>query len=267
MKRETVNHRYTKILEQLAKHGEVFVHELAESFGVTSMTIRRDLEALERRDALVRTHGGAIFSKRSVAQFAFIDRNQKNINRKRAIAREAACLVKPGMEIILDTGTTSLEVARSIAGVKGLKVLTSSLAIASELHTHENIELVLLGGEVRKNSPDLKGPLTEENLRQFRVQLAILGADAADRRGIYADDLSVGRVSKAMIECADRTAIVLDSEKFMDCSFVKIADWCDIEHVVTDHEIPAKASVWLSEAVEHVHIVKKDDYSDSADVV
>ena len=257
MKRETANQRHAKILEQLSCDGEVFVQALSDRFGVTTMTIRRDLEALERGNALVRTHGGAVFSKRSVAEFAFVERNRKNINQKRAIACEVAGLVEAGMAIILDTGTTSLEVARAIAGIEGLRVLTSSLAIASELHAHENIELVLLGGNVRKNSPDLTGSLTEENLRQFRVQLAILGADAVDQRGFYASDLSVARVSKAMIECADETVLVVDSGKFVECSFVKIADWKDLRYVVTDQGVSRKDRRWLNDAARDVRFAKK----------
>ena len=256
MKKETAPQRHAKILEQLSSEGEVFVQDLSEQFNVTPTTIRRDLELLEHKHALVRTHGGAIFSKRSVAEFAFVERNRKNFEQKQALAQEAARLVQPGHSVILDTGTTSLEVARAIAGLAGLKVLTSSLAIASELHAQENIELVLLGGNVRKNSPDLTGSLTEENLRQFRVDLAILGADAVDRRGFYASDLSVARVSKAMIECADNTVLVVESAKFMACSFVKIDGWKNLRYVVTDQGLASKDRRWLKESVRDLRLVK-----------
>ena len=255
IRKESANQRHVKILELLSRDGEVSVLELAERFGVTPMTVRRDLEALERRNALIRTHGGAVFSKRSVAEFAFLERNRTSIDEKRAIAREAATLVKAGMSIVLDTGTTSLEVARAIAGIRDLTVLTSSLAVASALHARENIEVVLLGGAVRRNSPDLSGSLTEENLRQFRVRLAILGADAVDRRGLYTTDLGVARVSKAMIACADDTVLVADSRKFTRSSFVQFAAWGDLRHVVTDRGISRKDRRWLKEAVEDVRFV------------
>ncbi|MBI2435160.1 MAG: DeoR/GlpR transcriptional regulator [Candidatus Hydrogenedentes bacterium] len=256
MKRETVKPRQEKILDLLNSEGEVFVRDLSERFEVTEMTIRRDLEVLEQRNALMRTHGGAIFSGRSVAEFAFLERSRAHLEEKQAIAREAATLVEPGMTVVLDTGTTTLEVSRAIQGVSGIKVLTSSLAIASVLHAQKNIDLVLLGGNVRINSPDLSGPLTEDNLRQFRVNLAILGADAADRRGAYASDLSVSRVSKAMIECADRTALIIDSRKFSRGAFAKFASWDRFRHVVTDTGISRADRQWLKKAVGDVRLVK-----------
>ena len=256
--RQTASRRQSKILDLLTRNGEVSVLDLSEKFHVTAMTIRRDLEALEQANALMRTHGGAIPTQKSVAEFAFLERNRTCLPEKQAIAREAATLVKPGMAIVLDTGTTTLEVAKAIQHMEGIKVLTSSLAIASILHTRENIELVLLGGNVRKNSPDLSGPLTEENLRQFRAALAILGADAADRRGAYASDLSVARVSKAMMASADHTALVVDSRKFSRSSFVKFADWKSFHYVVTDRGITKTDKRWCKKAVKDFRCVESN---------
>jgi len=160
---DVMNPRHQKILDRLHQQGEVAVQELAEAFGVTPMTIRRDLDFLAEQNRLTRTHGGAMRSAPAVIEFAFLERNRERIAEKQAIARNAAALVEPGMTLVLDIGTTTLEVARSIASVPDLTVLTSSLAIASALYGRENINLTLLGGGVRRNSPDLSGPLTEEN--------------------------------------------------------------------------------------------------------
>ncbi|MCL4217579.1 MAG: DeoR/GlpR family DNA-binding transcription regulator [Candidatus Hydrogenedentes bacterium] len=257
--RQTASRRQAKIVDLLARNGEVSVIGLSERFHVTAMTIRRDLEALERSNALMRTHGGAILTQKSVAEFAFLERNRACLPEKQAIAREAATLVKPGMAIVLDTGTTTLEVAKAIQHMEGIKVLTSSLAIASILHTRENIELVLLGGNVRKNSPDLSGPLTEENLRQFRAALAILGADAADKRGAYASDLSVARVSKAMMAAADDTLLVVDSRKFSRSSFVRFADWKSFHYVVTDRGIARADEHWCKKSVKNFRCVQANN--------
>jgi len=253
--KQTATRRRAQILDALASEGEVFVLDLSERLGVTPMTIRRDLEALERQSVLSRTHGGAIFSKQSVAEFAFLERNRTSITEKQAIAREAASLVEPGMTVVMDTGTTTLEVARALRGIDRLTVLTSSLAVASELHTHPGMEIVLLGGNVGKNSPDLFGALTEDNLRRFRVQLAILGADALDPRGLYTTGLNIARVSEAMIEVARDTVLVADSRKFQRESFVKFADWAAIRHVVTDAAVSPADRAWLDEAVRDVRYV------------
>jgi len=255
-KKQTSTRRREQILECLSSEGEVFVLDLAERLGVTPMTIRRDLEALEGQNVLTRTHGGAIFSKQSVAEFAFLERNRTSIDEKQAIARAAAALVEPGMTVVMDTGTTTLEVARALRGIDRLTVLTSSLAVASELHTHPGMEIVLLGGNVGKNSPDLFGALTEDNLRRFRVQLAILGADAIDERGLYTTGLNIARVSEAMIEVAKDTALVVDSRKFRRESFVKFADWPAIRHVVTDSGVGAADRAWLDKAVSDVRYVQ-----------
>lgn len=255
-KKQTSTQRRARILECLSAEGEVFVLDLAERFGVTPMTVRRDLEALEGENALTRTHGGAIFSKQSVAEFAFLERNRTSIRQKQAIAREAASLVSPGMTIVIDTGTTTLEVARALSGVAGLRVLTSSLAVASALHTHPNMEIVLLGGSVGKNSPDLSGALTEDNLRRFRVQLAFLGADALDERGLYTTDLAIARVSEAMIDVAEDTVLVADSRKFQRTSFVKFAEWPQIRRVITDQEVAPAHRAWLKRCVSDVRYAK-----------
>lgn len=254
-KKQTSTQRRLQILECLAAEGEVFVLELAERFGVTPMTVRRDLEALEADNALTRTHGGAIFSRQSVAEFAFMERNRTSIEEKQAIAREAASLVTPGMTIVIDTGTTTLEVARALSGVANLRVLTSSLAVASALHTHPNMEIVLLGGTVGKNSPDLSGALTEDNLGRFRVQLAILGADAVDESGLYTTDMGIARVSEAMINVAEDTMLVVDSRKFRRTSFVKFAEWKQIRRVITDAQVSPEERAWLDRGVADVRYV------------
>jgi DeoR/GlpR family transcriptional regulator of sugar metabolism len=147
-------------------------------------------------------------------------------------------------------------VAKAIAGIPGLKVLTSSLAIASVLHGHDNIDLVLSGGNARKRSPDLFGPLTEENLLQFRTNLAILGADAADRHGLYTTDAETARVSKAIVAGSEEVMLVADSGKFGRTSFVKYADWGKIHRVVTDGGIGEGERRWLKKAVSEVCYVR-----------
>jgi len=248
--------RREKILERLSRQKEVSVQDLAHRFRVTPTTIRRDLDALEREGRLTRTHGGALLSRPSVIAFEFLERNQAHLAEKQAIAREVASTIEPGMTLTLDTGTTTLEVARAVAGIPDLRVLTSSLAIASVLHAHDNIELVLLGGNARKNSPDLSGPLTEENLLRFRTQIAILGADAADRKGLYTTDLGISRVSKAMIAGSERTLLVLDSSKFARSAFVRFAGWGEVDRVVTDSGIGKGDLRWLRRSVSDVRCVK-----------
>ena len=141
-----MNARHEDILKLLRERGDASVQVLAESFGVSVMTVRRDLMLLEQAGKLTRTHGGAVLSSAGIVEFAFERKGKRHAAEKRAIAREVASLVQAGMSVSLDSGTTTLEVAMAIAGIDSLTVLTSSLAIASALYASENIELVLLGG-------------------------------------------------------------------------------------------------------------------------
>jgi len=247
-----VKKRQQEIYELLQGAGEATVKGLARRFDVSVMTIRRDLSFLEQLGLIIRTHGGAILSRRSVIEFSFQQRGRSQAAEKRAIAATTAGLVRPGMTVTLDTGTTTLEVARAVAEVRGLTVLTSSLAIASVLYAHENITLILLGGTVHTNSPDLFGPLTEENLRRFRVELAVVGADAVGPDGLFTTDLEVAQVSRAMVAGAEHAVLVADHSKFQDTAFVKFADWDMIDHVVTDAGIAPEVCRWLEEVVEVV---------------
>ena len=260
-KKQTATTRRSAILDRLSTEGEVFVLQLASDFGVTPMTIRRDLEAMEGENALTRTHGGAILSQQSVAEFAFLERNRTSIEEKQAIARRAAAMVEPGMSIVMDTGTTTLEVARALGTCERLQVLTSSLAVASALHTNANIEVVLLGGTVGTNSPDLSGSLTVSNLRKFRVQLAILGVDALDQRGLYASDLGTAQVSEAMIDVAEDTVLVADSRKFSRTSFVKFADWNQVGHLVTDASVSSEDRSWLEGCLKDVSYAERGHHA------
>lgn len=247
--------RHQRILEQLQLEREVSVQDLARQLKVSLITIRRDLEELERAGALTRTHGGAVFSKASVVEFAFLERTQEHTAEKQAIARYLAKVVQPGMTVVLDTGTTTLEIARAIAGIPRLRVITTSLAIASALHAYDNIELVLPGGIMRHHSPDLSGPLTEKNLRQFQADLAVIGADAVTPEGLYTSDMGIARISGAMIDCAGESWLVTDSSKFSSRSFIKFADWSAITHLVTDAGIKAQDQEWAATAVHELHVV------------
>jgi DeoR/GlpR family transcriptional regulator of sugar metabolism len=243
-----MNTRQAKIMDHLSRDGEVFVHELAKSLDVTTMTIRRDLDALEHEGSLIRTHGGAVLAKAGIVEFSFKRKGEEHNAEKRAIAHEVASYIDSGMTVALDTGTTVVEVAAAIAGVDNLTVLTSSLVIASSLYARDNIHLVLLGGKARRGSPDLTGWLTEENLKHFRVDVAVIGADGADPDGVFTSDESVARVTQAMIASAGSSVLALDHSKFARPAFLKYAGWSDFDHVVTDSRVPRTVRKWLRRA-------------------
>ncbi len=127
--------RQAAIREQFADRSGVSISTLATEFGVSDMTIRRDLIALEARSDIQRTHGGAVLTERMILEFDYRNRRETQREAKRAIAAEAAKLVKPGSSLILDTGTTTLELACLLRDIPGLKIVTPSLAVASNSNT------------------------------------------------------------------------------------------------------------------------------------
>lgn len=239
-------------MEALASNGGLGVRELAERFGVSEMTIRRDLDYLERRGELTRTHGGAVLSKPGVVEFEFARKSREYAAEKRAIAKAAVRWIEPGMTLTLDTGTTTLEVARLLPEIGRLTVLTSSLPIASALHAFDRIELVLLGGVARKGDPDLTGWLTEENLKRFRVDLAVLGADGLMPDGAYTTDMGVARVSRAILAGSARNFLVADRGKMGKSAFVNFAALNAFERVITDGGAAPPVREWLEAGAKHV---------------
>ncbi|HEY1107107.1 MAG TPA: DeoR/GlpR family DNA-binding transcription regulator, partial [Opitutaceae bacterium] len=159
--------RQTRIRERLSQQPGVSIAALAEEFDVSEMTIRRDFAALEEKSHVQRTHGGAVLTERMILEFDYRERREHNRAAKCAIAAEARMLVQPGQRLILDSGTTTLELAALLKDGERLTVITPSLAVASELQHAAGVEVILLGGVIRRGSPDLTGPVTEHCLELF----------------------------------------------------------------------------------------------------
>ena len=245
-----MNKRQSDILDLLRGHDGMSVRAMAERLRVTPATIRRDLDQLAHEGRLVRDHGSAHLSQAGVVEFRFHEKGRKFAAEKRAIGRTVAEMIDGGMTVALDTGTTTLEVARSIADRDGVTVVTTSLAIASVLHSQPGLEVVLLGGVVRKNVPDLTGVLTEENLKRFRVDLAVIGADAVGRDGAFTTDLAVARGTQAMMAGAARSVLAADSGKFAAQALYKFAEVAAFDVVVTDGGLNEDDRAWLAKATE-----------------
>ena len=248
--------RHDGMVEWVRAHGETSVGELASGFGVSVATARRDLALLEEAGRLVRTHGGALLSKTGVVEFAFAERSERLAEEKRAIAQRVASMVHSGATVALDSGTTTLEVAKALAGLDGLTVLTSSLAIASVLYAYETIELVFLGGTARKGSPDLTGWLTEENLKQFHVDFSVVGADGITRDGAYARAVDLARVCRSVLAAGETSILVVDHSKVGRASFSRFASLRQFDHVVTDGGVPRGERKWLERMGRDVSYVE-----------
>lgn len=236
--RFTAGQRQSAIWQMLREHGEVSILELTNEFGVSEMTVRRDLDRLEESGRVRRTHGGAMAAERMVFEFDFASRRQANSRAKQAIAQEAAKLIRPGHRIVLDAGTTALELAHCLRDFQDLTVLTPSLAVASELQFSDGIQLVLLGGIVRKGSPDLTGPVTESVLEMFAVDIAFQGADGIGEDGVlYTNDMRMAQVDQKIRRRSESCYVLADSTKVGKTALAKYGVVQQIDALITDDGI------------------------------
>lgn len=234
--------RQARIRERFADQPGVAISQLAREFDVSEMTIRRDLRALEAKTHIQRTHGGAVLTERMMLEFDYRARREQNRAAKRAIAAEARKLIKPGDRVILDNGTTTLELAALLGNGEKLTVITPSLAVASELQHAAGVEVILLGGVIRRGSPDLTGPVTEHCLELFAADVAIQGADGIGLDGvIYNSDLRLARVDKMMRRVAKRSCVLADHTKIGHTALARCGSLADVDFFITDRAAPATA--------------------------
>ena len=224
-------------LTRLLRSGRpVRTASMAERFGVTAMTIRRDLAALASAGVAVRSYGGAVRVGRITFEYAFGPRHHAHLSEKRRIGAAAAGRVRRGQTVFIDTGTTTLEIARALVTLKRpCTVVTPSLVVAGELWSRPQAELVLLGGRVRDGSPDLVGKETEAALKQMTADVAFLGSDGVDaRRGSFAADADVARVAALMARRARRVIVVADASKLARSEGKRFARVEDLDELITD---------------------------------
>ncbi|MHB9026844.1 MAG: DeoR/GlpR family DNA-binding transcription regulator [Armatimonadota bacterium] len=231
-----MNNRQQQILNQLQQEQRASVRALATQLGVSEMTIRRDLDALEGAGLLMRTHGGCT----TVGKIELPARgfpSYPTSPEKIAIGQLAAGLVGPGQTIMVDPGFTALEVARHLPRDAGISVVTTSLLVAQELFSTP-INVVILGGILSKDIPRLYGPLTESTLHGFHVDILFIGCDgASSTEGFSSTDLHLSSLEQALIRIADRVVVVTESAKFGRRAFARFARPDEVHTVVTDHRL------------------------------
>jgi DeoR family transcriptional regulator of aga operon len=232
--------RREQILERVRRWGSVRVSDLAPELGCSEMTVRRHLDRLDAEGLVTRTHGGASATRRVRLEFSLYERAQVRRQAKAAIGAAAAELVGEHQRIIIDTGTTTLALAHALRGRRNLSVATTSLAVVSELLHEPGIECMLLGGVVRDSSPDLVGPLLEENLSRLHADVTFVGCDGLSASGdLMTSDPRVARATGMMIANAARAVVLTDSSKGGRNSFITFAHLRDVDCLVTDRAMSA----------------------------
>ncbi len=233
----TIERRVT-ILDMINKAGQVSVSELSKIFKVSEVTIRNDLSHLEKKNLLIKTRGGGLKTQSVAIDQKLNEKAQINSKEKVAIGKKAVELIKDNDTIILDSGTTTVEIAKHINRINNLTVITNALNIAGQL-IRDEIKVILLGGILRTSSLSLIGPIGESNIKNFYCDKCFLGVDGIDSQsGIFTPNLEEANLNRMMIEASKEVIIVTDSSKFRRKSFVHIAPITKVDIIITDSNIP-----------------------------
>jgi len=237
--RTTVERRMT-ILNMLTANAQVYVNELSKTFGVSEVTIRNDLKNLEKKKLLIRARGGAMKLEPVVSYDRWLwEKDKINYQEKQKIGKAAAALIKESDTVIVDSGTTTMEVVKNISPkITNLTIITNALNIANQLVSNQNINLIIPGGYLRKNSLSLVGSLAEKSIRNFFVDKVFIGVDGFDpHQGISTPNIDEAHLNQIMIDIAKEVIVVTDSTKFLRKSLAFICSVDRIDTVVTDNGI------------------------------
>jgi DeoR/GlpR family transcriptional regulator of sugar metabolism len=237
------NQRRDKILDLLKEDGSAKVIDLARLFKVTEVTIRQDLEKLESEDLIVKEHGGAYLKnvEDQVRSFSLI--HQENLDKKAAIAQKCLEFIENGDTIILDSGSTTTEIAKKLksSGIKDLTIITNALNIALMLGTESGIEVIMTGGEFKPPTLSLTGQKAADFFKGLNVQKLFLAtAGLSLKSGLTYPSISDLVVKKAMIDAAEVTYLVADSTKIGKSALASLGALSLIDYIITDTEIEEK---------------------------
>jgi DeoR family transcriptional regulator of aga operon len=233
-----IDERRQHILGLIQKQGRVLVGDLSQELQISQITIRKDLDYLQSKGLLQRSHGGALrIQSSALIDPSLQEKQRQNSEEKERIASAAATMVEEGQCIILDSGTTTTAIAQGLKQFKQLTVITNAMNIAAEL-ARTDFEIILVGGTLRKNSSSLVGPLAEDNLQEMHADILFLGVDGFDLEvGITTPNFLESRVNRAMVKAARQVVAVCDSSKFNRRSLSRIVPPAAIHHVITDRKL------------------------------
>lgn len=230
--------RRNYIVQYLKNHGKVVVEDLAKVLDTSPMTIRRDLKYLEDNNLITRTHGGAVLHDMLIEEVPYKQKTSEHIEEKKIIAEYASSLIKEGHTIILDAGTTNLEIAKRIKDIKNLKVITTDLVIALFLSKFHCIQVFCTGGAIQSATGTCLGSHAKDFLENIYADLAFIGTSSVDvEKGLTTPSLEKAEIKKQMIDSSEEAILVADHWKFGKKSFVKICSLERLDRIITDKGI------------------------------
>jgi DeoR family glycerol-3-phosphate regulon repressor len=245
--------RQARILDLLARFGFMTVSDIAAATGISAITVRRDLVELSERGALQRTHGGAMALRSGQAEVfdafepAFDARRRRNSAGKSAIARAAADLVKAGVTIALDVGTSTLELARCLTNAGEIKIVTNNLRAASLLADSPHAVYVP-GGRVRGKELSIHGQHAAAQIRDYWFDLAFIGVSGITEAGLFDYSPEDTEIKRLYMERARQVVVLCDAQKFGHLSMVQIGELGQMHVLVTEETPPEAIATALDKA-------------------
>ena len=235
----SITERHQLIVNLLQKEGFVNVLDLCKQLDVSSVTIRKDLKLLEDKNLLFRTHGGATLNNPYTADRPVNEKEKLQASEKIKIGAAAALTIEPADSIIIASGTTVQALAKSIQPKESLTVITAALSVALELIKHAEVEVVQLGGMVRKSSSSITGPYAQNILADFFCSKLFLGVDGIDVEiGLTTTSVTEAHLNRQMIVASQKVIVLSDSTKFGKRGIGRICGIEEVNQVITDSGIP-----------------------------
>lgn len=248
-----LDQRRDEILQLIERQGFVSLHELVDKLGASESTVRRDLEYLDGIGQVRRTRGGAAYTGDHITPFE--ERRTTSLDQKQRIGRAVAEEIEPGDTVLLDGGTTTLEVARCLAG-KSLQVVTNSLPIANLLVNQPNIELILIGGYLYPRTGVALGPLAAASLSHLHVHRVVMSCGGITEKGLFNSNTLLVDAERQMLEAADEIWVVADSTKFGRTALAHLCSLSSVTRLFTDRGLDERWRRTLEEAGLPVTIVE-----------
>ena len=228
-----ITDRRKEIINILKDREYVTVEEFSKVLGVSTVTIRTDLSALESEGSLIRTHGGAMKSEKKRQQRSISNTMSENELEKKEIALKASSLIKDGSTIIIDSGSTTIHLAENLKDKK-ITVVTNNILAQDILKNEESVNLIVLGGTLRRASMGTIGPIANNAVKSMNVDIFFLGAAAYNQEIISSYDVIEVELKKNMIHSADKVVLLADSSKYGKKAFSTISSWDLIDTFITD---------------------------------
>lgn len=245
----TPNPRQALLLDEVRGRGSVSVEALADRFGVTLQTVRRDVKLLSDAGLLARFHGGVREPGSTTENIAYRQRQRLNEDAKQCIARNVAQRVPEGCSLIINIGTTTEAIARELLRHKGLRVITNNLNVAAILSDNPDCEVIVTGGVVRSRDRGIVGEMTVDFVAQFKVDIGLIGISGIEADGSLRDyDYREVKVSRAIIEHSREVWVATDHSKFNRPAMVEVARLADVDMLFTDIDPPAPFPALLADA-------------------